>query len=387
MFKLKNRKVLAIAAVSVVLLLATGAGFWLRSKSVDATKEMEYQKVQVRRDDIVVGLDADGTIEFSKVNLRFGVRGTVAEILVAEGDQIKKGAVIAKLDDRDYQDEYQLALAKLQDAKEQQLTSILSMELKLKTTEADLERLRNEYQEMEAIPEAYSAYERKMKKMELDNKEVEYQNLVKEFEILKKQNLQQYELQVKMAKENLEDTILYAPVSGVVLSLSKKVGETVSDEEDFAVIHENQAVKAVTKVIEYDIGQIKVGQKVYVTVEALPDEKFSGEVSKISSLPVEDASGLVNYLVEIDIKDPAPELKDGMTCTVTFVVKEVKNCLVVPYEAVRAVGGKQFVTVLDEAGNMVERQIKAGFTDGTSVEVLEGLEVNETVVYLKRKSR
>lgn len=382
MVSLKNKKIIAIIIVFIVL--AAGAGLWFQKKGDATSAEIQYEQVQVKRDDIVVGFDSDGTIDFAKVNLRFGVKGTIAEILVAEGDEVKKGDVIAKLDDRDYQDQYQLALAKLQEAREQELTSLLDTELKLKTTAAELEQLKDEYMEMEAIPDAYSASELKMKKLELDNKDTEYQNLQQKYELQKAQGLKQNELEVKMAKEDLEDTILYAPVSGIVLDLANKVGESVTDEQDFATIHENNAINAVTQVIEYDIGQIKVGQKVYVTVEAIPDKKFTGEVSKINALPSEDSSGLVNYTVEIKIKDPGTELKDGMTCAVSFVIKEVKDCLIVPYNAVKIVDGKQVVTVVDETGQSVEREIKTGFTDGTSVEVLEGLRENETVVYPKK---
>lgn len=136
--------------------------------------------------------------------------------------------------------------------------------------------------------------------------------------------------------------------------------------------------------IEYDISQIEVGQKVYVTVEALPDQKFVGRVSKINFLASDDSSGLVNYSVVVDIENPSPELKDGMTCVITFVRKEVQNCLIVPYEAVKMVNGKQVVLVVDENGQMSEREIKTGFTDGNSVEVLEGLKEGEIVAYPKR---
>lgn len=380
--KLKTKKTLWIALVVAIILMG-GTGFWLQKKSADKSSEIQFEQTQVKRDDIIVGLDSDGNIDFSKVNLRFGVKGTIAEILVVEGAEVKKGDVIARLDDRDYQDQYQLAQAKLQEAQDQDITSLLDSELKIKSTEADLEKLRDEYKEMEAIPEAYSANELKMKKLALDNKEIEYKNLQKKYELDKSQGLNQDELQVKMAKENLEDTILYAPVSGFVLGLANKVGESLTDEQDFATIHENNAIKAVTKVIEYDVGQIKAGQKVYVTVEAIPDKKFVGEVSKVNALPTTDSSGLVNYSVEITIKDPGSELKDGMTCAVSFVIKEVKDCLIVPYKAVKIVNGKQVVTVVDEKGQQVERQIKTGFTDGTSVEVLEGLKGNETVIYAK----
>lgn len=368
----------------VGIIAAGGAVYWHQQQNKEDAAQTQYEQAQVTRDDIVVGLDSDGNIEFAKVNLRFGVKGTIAEVLVDEGKQVKKGDVIARLDDRDYQDQYQLALAQLQEAKEQDTTGLLDSELKIKSAEAELEKLRDEYKEMEAIPDAYPANDLKLKKLELDNKELEYKNMLKKYDLQKGQGLKQNELQVKMAKENLEDTILYAPVSGVVLGLANKVGESLTDEQDFATIHENNAIKAATKVIEYDIGQIKPGQKVYVTVEAVPDKKFTGVVSKVNALTTEDSSGLVNYAVEIDIKDPGAELRDGMTCSVSFVIKEVKNCLIVPYKAVKIVNGKQVVTVVDEKRQQVERQIKTGFTDGTSVEVLEGLRGNETLVYPKK---
>lgn len=380
--KLKSKRSFWLA-LALALLLTAGLVYWYKIQNNHQANEVQYLQTQVQRGDILIGLDSDGTIDFSKVTLRFDVRGTIAEILVAEGEQVRKGDIIARLDDRDYQDQYQLALARLQEAREQEITSLLDDELTLQKAEADLEKLRDEVKEMETIPEAYAANEIKQKKYELTNKETELRNLRQKYELKKARGLDQIELEVKMAKEDLEDTILYAPVDGVVLHLAKKVGESLMDEDDFATIHEDNTVKAITKVIEYDIGQIKVGQRVYVTVEALPDKKFSGQVTKVNALPSADSSGLVNYDVEITIKDPGEDLKDGMTCAVSFVLKEVKNCLIVPYQAVKMVQGKQVVTVLNEQGQEETRQIKTGFTDGTNVEVLEGLKGNETVVYRK----
>lgn len=380
--KLKGKKTFWFALV-LALMVTGGLGYWYKIQNKSQANEIQFQQSQVQRGDILVGLDSDGTIDFSKVTLRFDVRGTIAEILVAEGDQVKKGDIIARLDDKDYQDQYQLALAKLQEAQEQETTGLLDDELTLQKAEAELEKLRDEYKEMETLPEAYSANELKLKKLELANKETEFKNLQQKYELKKARGLDQNELEVKMAKEDLEDTILYAPIDGVVLDFAKKAGESLTDEDDFATIHEDNTVKAITKVIEYDIGQIKVGQRVYVTAEALPDKKFTGQVSKINALPSEDSSGLVNYDVEITIKDSGAELKDGMTCAVSFVIKEVKNCLMVPYQAVKMAQGKQVVMVLNEQGQQVAKQIKTGFTDGTNVEVLEGLQGNETVVYRK----
>lgn len=377
-----NKRLWALVIVIVLAVISTT--LWLLQQSKSEKETVRYEQTRVKRGDILVGFDSDGSIEFSKVSLRFNVSGTISKILVSEGDKVKKGDSIARLDSQDYQNQYQLALANLQKAQEEKTKSLLDYELKIKNLENELQQLKDEYQEMEALPEAYSANEIKIKKAEIETKELEYQKLLKEYEMLKNQELSEYELQVKMARDNLENTILYAPVSGVVLGLSKKVGERITEDQDFATIHENNKVQATTDVIEYDISQIEVGQKVYVTVEALPDQKFVGRVSKINFLASDDSSGLVNYSVVVDIENPSPELKDGMTCVITFVRKEVQNCLIVPYEAVKMVNGKQVVLVVDENGQMGEREIKTGFTDGNSVEVLEGLKEGEIVAYPKR---
>jgi len=352
--------------------------------AAEESQTIQRQEEKVTKGDIIVDMESDGVIKFSKVNLRFAIRGTIAEILANEGDKVNKGDIIARLEDEQYLDEYRLALAKLNDARDQELTNLLNDELKLEKTKTELEKLKDEYMEMEAIPDAYSTHEIKMKKSELDNKELEYENAVKTHQILvnnyENNEEDQNEVAVNIAKENLEDTILYAPVSGVLIHWDKKEGESVAEDQDIAVVHENNLVQAVTNVIEYDIGSIKLGQKVYISVEAIPDSVFIGEVSHIDVLPTKDSSGLVCYAVEIDVKNPGEELKDGMSCTASFVIKEVKNVLKVPYKAVKIVNGKQMVTVVDKNGEMVEKEIKTGFTDGSTVEVIEGLKVNDTVI-------
>lgn len=381
---IKGKKKLVIGAL-IGTIVIIGILFYFQNQKATPTEQVKMQEAVVEKNDIVVGLESDGTIDFAKVNLSFGVKGTIAEIMVKEGDSVKKGDIIAKLDDDDYQDQYQLAVAKLKEAREQTMLDILDEELKLKKLEAEIDNLKAEYEEMIAIPDAYSANEIKQKKYELENTELEYENSLKSYQLKVKNyqddELDQNELSVQMAQQDLESTILYSPVNGTVLDLANKVGESLTDEDDFAVIHENNEYSAVTRVIEYDIGQIKVGQKVYVTVEAIPDKTYNGEVTMIDSVATTDNSGLVSYEVEVAITDPDSQLKDGMTCVINFILKEVKDALIVPYGAVKMVNGRQIVQIKEEDGQITEREIKTGFSDGTDVEVVEGLKVNETVVY------
>ena len=85
--RLNGKKGLWLALLSV-LILAGGSAWWLLKQGNDKSSEVQYEEVKVQKDDIIVGLDSDGTINFSKVNLRFDVKGTIAEILVAQGDEV-----------------------------------------------------------------------------------------------------------------------------------------------------------------------------------------------------------------------------------------------------------------------------------------------------------
>ncbi|MBC9784106.1 efflux RND transporter periplasmic adaptor subunit [Heliobacterium chlorum] len=393
--KIKAKKWIAFAVVASLVVVG-GYAAWKHQKSNTQT-EVQYDQAKVKRGDIVVGLQSDGTIKFSEVTLQFNVKGRVNSVLVNEGDMVEAGAVIARLDDKDYRDQYDLAVAKLNDTQEQsrtsknsQYTSLMDSELKLKQMETNLQKLRDDYAMMQQLPDAYSANDIKSKKADLESSEIEYRNQQKKYELAKSEyersdSFAQSEMSVKMAKENLENTVLYAPVSGKVLKLVKKAGENVAEDQDFAVLHENNEIDATTKVIEYDIGKVKIGQKVNIAVDAVPDKKYVGEVTKIDHLPATDSSGLVSYPVTVRITNADDDLRDGMTASFTFVIKEVDQCLNIPYSAVKIVDGKQAVTVLNDQGVMVERPIKTGFSDGTTVEVLEGLNGNETVVIPKRQ--
>lgn len=369
---------------ALIVLLAAGGGLiWYFQRSQPAA-ENPLISTRVTSGDISISFESDGNIGFSAVNLGFGVAGTIAEILVAPGDEVQAGDIIARLADSDYRDKYELSVANLNDARESQAASLLDQELKLKSAEMDLQKLRDTYEEMESLPAAYPANELRLKKLELENKELEFKNMQNKYQIQQNKSLTQNELAVKMALEELQDTVLASPTNGVVLSLAGKVGERVSENQDFAVIHENKIVKAATNVIEYDISQISLGQKVYVTAEALGEDKLAGMVTAVDALPSGGSSGLVNYAAEVQIENPPAKLRDGMTCTITFVNKEVNHCLLIPYQSVRMENGRQLVSVLNKDGQTSDREIVTGFSDGVNVAVLQGLDLNETIVYEKK---
>ena len=133
-----------------------------------------------------------------------------------------------------------------------------------------------------------------------------------------------------------------------------------------------------TQVAQEDIGRIEVGQTVEMQFVANPDVTLTGRVSKKSLRPTD--GGGVTYQVTIDFDEDQPDLMEGMTCNVKFILKKVENVLTLANKAITLRDGKQYVTVKLPDGSHEEREIKTGFSDGRISEVTSGLSEGDTVV-------
>ncbi len=313
-----------------------------------------FEEVRAKKGNLKIDLVSDGVIELNTVSLQFGINGVVAQVLVDEGQKIKAGEIIARLEDSKYRNEVEIAGVKLQKAI------------------ADMEKIKLQYFPMEKIPEAYARVELETKKLDLDKSNAD---------------IQEAQANLNKAQDNLSDTVLKSPIAGTVVQINGKAGETVSSSSNeggkaFAVVSKDK-VKVIAKVLELDIGEVSVGQQVEVTAEAFPDEKLPGKVSKIAYLPTTDSNGIVAYEVEIELLKPNANLRDGMTCSVSFILKEVKDVVILPNKSVKMVEGKQVVEMLSEKGEKIQKEIKTGFTDGTNVEIKEGLQPGDKVLLFK----
>ncbi len=194
--------------------------------------------------------------------------------------------------------------------------------------------------------------------------------------------MQERKLELQLKRKDLEDTLLKAPFPGMVSKIYVERGEIVAGE---AV----SASKAILRLIdtsrlfaevaadEVDIAQLKVGQKAEVTIDAYPEEIFSGEVVYIA--PETTASqGLVVVEVKIELEKADPRLKPGFTASADIIVEEAKNVLLLPVEAVSETERGNFVMVSKDH-SPASRKVTLGISDGTNVEIKAGLEEGETV--------
>ncbi len=176
-------------------------------------------------------------------------------------------------------------------------------------------------------------------------------------------------------------------------SVSVVSGETavISSQEEESVLLSIDPGKSMTvsiSVDETDVLALAVGQEVSVTVESIGDDTYTGTVAKIDTSAASSSGGVTTYTATITL-DRAEKMLAGMTASVAIVIEGVDNALLLPDDAVRKTSSSAFVyTSHDEStgelGGMVE--VKVGISNGSYVEILEGLGEGDTVYYTESRN-
>jgi len=140
------------------------------------------------------------------------------------------------------------------------------------------------------------------------------------------------------ARQNLEYTSIYAPIDGVVVERNVDVGQTVAASlqapQLFLIANDLERMQILASVDESDIGFIREGQLARFTVQAYPDETFTGRVKQVR-LQSTTTENVVSYTVVVDVENPAGKLLPGMTATVEFLTASAHDVLTVPNAALR----------------------------------------------------
>ncbi|MFU8796823.1 MAG: efflux RND transporter periplasmic adaptor subunit, partial [Dehalococcoidia bacterium] len=194
-------------------------------------------------------------------------------------------------------------------------------------------------------------------------------------------NWQMAELNLETARQNLEMAEIVAPYDGVIADITITEGQALSPAA--------LAAPAITLLgagrmqmrgftDELDIAMVEVGQNVTITLDALPDEELQGKVAFVSPIGTV-MFGVVSYETVITLEDFPDVLRDGMSATADIIVERRDNVLLVPNRAIRGTRDEPAVRVYID-GQVEDRQVVLGLSDGIHTEVVSGLEEGEQVV-------
>ncbi len=194
----------------------------------------------------------------------------------------------------------------------------------------------------------------------------------------------------KYWQEAYKPAPLISPLNGTLIVRSVEPGQTVAATNPVVVVADRLIVEAL--VDETDLAQIKLGQRVEITLDSYPDKPIMGKVLQISY-----ESTLVNnvnvYTVDIDPDQATDLFRSGMTANVTFIVAELKGVLAVPSEAVmewprgvpRPKGAEFAVYVKTFTGKLKPVPVKIGRSDGRLTEIKEGLSEGMKLQLVRKK--
>lgn len=171
-----------------------------------------------------------------------------------------------------------------------------------------------------------------------------------------------------------------AEYSGVVTEVPLEEGDGVTRNTSLVTLYDASDVTMEITVSEDDYTAIDQDGEVNITYTAYPDVVYNGVISEVSDAAYDSSSGEVYYTITVTVQGDVSGLYEGMTGDVTCVTKETKEVTYVSNRAIFRDGTRSYVKVRDENGNIVEKDVTTGFSDGVNVEITEGLSQGDTVL-------
>lgn len=290
---------------------------------------------------------ATGTMEsVTQVDVGTQVTGIIEKLYVDYNDTVHKGQLIAELEKTLLDSELKSADANMASAK------------------ASYEYARRNYERDKALhnEKLISDYE--------------FQTTQRDYEVAR-MNYEKTQADRVRAAKNLNYAEIYSPIDGIVISRAVEVGQTVVSSMNVAnlyTIADLDNMQVVGNVDEADIGQVRTGQHVTFTVDAYPDDTFTGTVTQVRLNPTTE-SNVVTYEVIVKAPNPEHKLIPGMTANLTIYTLELENIFAVPLKAL-----KFEPLTPDEKEKGLPVPVPAGNSEGASVWVLRDDKLIQTSV-------
>jgi HlyD family secretion protein len=299
-------KTIRIAAVAVVLVLATAAFFFFRKNGHDAASG--FRTAALTRGNLSSSVSATGNLSaVTTVQVGTQVSGQVSAIYADFNDHVRKGQLLARIDPT-------LAEQTVQDAQ----AGLERARAGVQQAQADYERNRPLFDGKVITAEEFQGYGYKLQMARAD--------------------LKSAEVAMQRAQRNLGYTEIYAPIDGIVVERNVDVGQTVaasfSAPQLFLIANDLSKMQILASVDESDIGMIHEGQPASFTVQSYADRTFHGTVKQVR-LQSKTTENVVNYTAVVEVDNQDGKLLPGMTATVDFETGAAQDALLVPNAALR----------------------------------------------------
>lgn len=316
----KMKKKIIISLFILVVIIGAVLGFTVFQPGKNRVPQ--YKKEAVQKGDIESLVVTTGTLNpVTIVEVGSQVSGKIEEIKVDFNSVVKEGQVIAKIEQSSF-----LTRVKQDEANYQ------SSKASLEKAKINLENYKKKHDRaLDLFEKDLISYEEK------ESAETQYFSALADVESAEAK-LEQTKSQLESSRVDLAYTIIKSPIDGVVISRNVNVGQTVAASFQapvlFTIANDLTKMQVECSVDEADIGKVKEAQKVRFSVDAFPDESFTGTVSQVRYSP-EIIQNVVTYTTIVEVENPKMKLRPGMTATVSVIVGEADDTLLVPNSALR----------------------------------------------------
>ena len=314
-----------------------------------------------KRGDVAATLTVVGNlIGLQTVDVAPRTAGRLLSVNVQMGDPVRRGQVIAKVEDREIVEQVRAAEAAQEVAK----ATIRQREADLKVAELNFERSKNLFARQLLAKQA------------LDDAESRYMAAVAQIDLSKAQ-LSQNDARLQELQINLQNTTVSSPVDGFVGKRNVDPGAMVNTNTAIASVVDISRLKLVVNVVEKDLRMVTPGDVGIVEVDAYPGEKFNGRIARVA--PVLDPATRTAS-IEIEVPNGDKRLKPGMYARISLIVEEHKNALVAPKTAVIDFENKRGVWVPNEERRATFVPVTLGIEGTDHIEIVAGLKEGDRFV-------
>jgi macrolide-specific efflux system membrane fusion protein len=307
-----------IGLVGLALLGGGGAAWWFKW-GPGAKKESTYITATIQRGDIEDQVAATGSLQpRDYVDVGAQVSGQLRKLHVEVGTEVKEGDLLAEIDAETSQARVDASRAQLRS----QQAQMAERELNLVKAERDLQRQKNLMAEEATTAEA------------LQNAETAARTARAQINSLKAQ-MEQVQASMRVEEANLKYTKIYAPMSGTVVSITARQGQTLNTNQQAPTlmrIADLSVMTVQTQVSEADVSKLRQGMQVYFTTLGGQGRRYYGDLKKVEPTPTV-TNNVVLYNALFEVPNSNRSLMTQMTAQVFFVVAEARDVLVVPMSA------------------------------------------------------
>ncbi|HCC68737.1 MAG TPA: hypothetical protein DEP99_02500 [Nitrospiraceae bacterium] len=363
-------------------------------------KAVEIETAEIKRQDLVITVTATavGTIKADEeISLTAQRAGRISRLLVKEGDVVKAGTLVAKLDPDEAMHNLKLSEAALQRS-QYRLDELKATYNPLRVeVETNIDRAEANLQEAEKRLRRFMDLGEKgyISQMEVDSvlrdhrvAKAVYESAIsgREQLMVRAEAIKAQEAAVREAKSSLslaglnyDYSFVRSPISGVVISRPVKIGEVVVKGRLIASIISTDSLYIEAFIDEVDIAKVSKGQRVNISMDAYPDRIFEGEAYKISPVALGGEQEVRTFEIRVRFKEQGTVIKSGMSADIEIIVDSVKDTLVVPTQAIIDRPGKKYVFV--KSGSRAKlTPVNTGLFDWNFTEIAHGLKEGDIVV-------